>query len=172
MLQISLLWIHCLGICINGLWIHCLGFSSKEEASFNFMVAVTICSDFGVQENKVSHCFHCFPIYLQWSYGKLVLHPALHFTWCTLHICYISRVTVYSLTKRGPLEKGMANHFSILALRTPWTMWFSLADMKHKWMSLSLNYNSLNLTVVSELMLCNPHRYSSHGIQRNLYLKI
>ena len=27
------------------------------------------------------------------------------------------------LTKHGPLEKGMANHFSILALRTPWTVW-------------------------------------------------
>ena len=27
------------------------------------------------------------------------------------------------MTKRGPLEKGMANHFSILALRTPWTVW-------------------------------------------------
>ena len=27
------------------------------------------------------------------------------------------------LTKRGPLEKGMANHFSILALRTSWTVW-------------------------------------------------
>ena len=27
------------------------------------------------------------------------------------------------LTKCGPLEKGMANHFSILALRTPWTVW-------------------------------------------------
>ena len=27
------------------------------------------------------------------------------------------------LTKRGPLEKGMANHFSIFALRTPWTVW-------------------------------------------------
>ena len=27
------------------------------------------------------------------------------------------------LTKCGPLEKGMANHFSILALRTPWTIW-------------------------------------------------
>ena len=26
------------------------------------------------------------------------------------------------LTKRGPLEKGMANHFSILALRTLWTV--------------------------------------------------
>ena len=29
------------------------------------MVAVTICSDFGAQENKVSHGFHCF--YLPWS---------------------------------------------------------------------------------------------------------
>ena len=28
-----------------------------------------------------------------------------------------------SLKKCGPLEKGMANHFSILALRTPWTVW-------------------------------------------------
>ena len=27
------------------------------------------------------------------------------------------------LTKCGPLEKGMGNHFSILALRTPWTVW-------------------------------------------------
>ena len=27
------------------------------------MAAVTICSDFGVQKNKVWHCFHCFPIY-------------------------------------------------------------------------------------------------------------
>ena len=33
------------------------------------MAAVTICSDFGAQENKVCHCFHCFPIYLPWSYG-------------------------------------------------------------------------------------------------------
>ena len=28
------------------------------------MAAVTICSDFGAPKNKVSHCFHCFPIYL------------------------------------------------------------------------------------------------------------
>ena len=27
------------------------------------------------------------------------------------------------LTKHGPLEKGMPNHFSILALRTPLTVW-------------------------------------------------
>ena len=33
------------------------------------MTAVTICSDFGTQKNKVCHCFHCFPIYLPWSNG-------------------------------------------------------------------------------------------------------
>ena len=31
-------------------------FSSKEQASFNFMAAVTICSDFGTSKNK-----ECFP---------------------------------------------------------------------------------------------------------------
>ena len=36
----------------------CNSFSSKEQASFNFMTAVIICSDIGAPENKVSHCFH------------------------------------------------------------------------------------------------------------------
>ena len=44
-------------------------FSSKEQASLNFMAAVTISSDFRVQENKICHCFHCFPIYLPWNDG-------------------------------------------------------------------------------------------------------
>ena len=39
-------------------------FSSKEQASFHFMAAITICSDFGAPKNKACHCFHCFPIYL------------------------------------------------------------------------------------------------------------
>ena len=33
------------------------------------MAAVTICSDFGAQKNKVWHCFHCLPIYFPWSDG-------------------------------------------------------------------------------------------------------
>ena len=44
-------------------------FSFKEQTSFNFMSAVTNCSGFGAQENKVSHCFHCFPIYLHEAIG-------------------------------------------------------------------------------------------------------
>ena len=33
------------------------------------MAAVNICSDFGAQESKVCHCFHCFPIYLHEGIG-------------------------------------------------------------------------------------------------------
>ena len=40
---------------------------SKEQTSFNLIVAVTICNDLGAQNNKVCQCFHCFPIYLPWS---------------------------------------------------------------------------------------------------------
>ena len=33
------------------------------------MAAITIFSDFGAPQNKVSHCFHSLPIYLPWSDG-------------------------------------------------------------------------------------------------------
>ena len=49
----------------------------------NFMAAVTICSDFWDPQNKICHCFHCFPIYLPWSdgngifvFGMLCFKPA------------------------------------------------------------------------------------------------
>ena len=41
------------------------------------------------------------------------------------------------LTECGPLEKGMANHFSILALRTPWTVWKSESEVAQSCPSLS-----------------------------------
>ena len=44
-------------------------FLPRSKFSFNFMTAVTIWSDFGALKNKISHCFHCFPIYLSWSDG-------------------------------------------------------------------------------------------------------
>ena len=40
--------------------------SLPRKVSFNFMAAITICSDFRAPKNKVSHCF---PIYLPWSDG-------------------------------------------------------------------------------------------------------
>ena len=44
--------------------------------------------------------------------------------------------------KCGPLEKGMANHFSILALRTPWTVW---KDSTYKWNHIVFVYMSFYL---------------------------
>jgi len=41
-----------------------IAFLPRNKCLFKFMAAVTICGDFGAQENKVSHCFHCLPIYL------------------------------------------------------------------------------------------------------------
>ena len=38
----------------------CHSFSSKEQASFKFMAAVTVCGDFGAKEKKVCHCFPFF----------------------------------------------------------------------------------------------------------------
>ena len=34
----------------------------------NYIAAVTVCSDFEAQENKICHCFHFFPFYLLCSY--------------------------------------------------------------------------------------------------------
>ena len=33
------------------------------------LISFTICCDFGAPQNKVFHCFHCFPIYLPWNDG-------------------------------------------------------------------------------------------------------
>ena len=40
-----------------------------RSKQFNFMAAMTICSDFGGPQNKVWHYCHCFPIYLPLSDG-------------------------------------------------------------------------------------------------------
>ena len=66
------------------------------------MGAITICSDFGAPKNKVSHCFHCFPMYLAWSDGtrchdlsflKLSFKPTVSLSSFT----FIKRLFSYSL---------------------------------------------------------------------------
>ena len=129
-------------------------FSFKEQASFNFMAAITNNRDSGTLRKESLSLFPLFPhlfvtkwldqmpwssfiecsilsqlfhstislssraslvpfhflplgwchlhIWDYWyfslqSWFQLELHPAQHFTWCTLHISWISRVTIYSL---------------------------------------------------------------------------
>ena len=40
-----------------------------KGVSFIFMAVVTLTVILEPPKNKVSHCFHCFPIYLPWSDG-------------------------------------------------------------------------------------------------------
>ena len=53
---LSTMWYLCF---LYAILVH-LSFPSKEQVSFNFLAGVTICSDFGAQEIKVCHWFHCF----------------------------------------------------------------------------------------------------------------
>ena len=46
-----------------------IAFLPRSKHLLISMAAVPICSDFGAQEKKACHCFHCFPIYLPWSDG-------------------------------------------------------------------------------------------------------
>ena len=58
-----------MSLLFNMLFRVVIAFLLRSKSFFNFMAAVTICSDFGAQKNKVWHCFYCFPIYLLWSDG-------------------------------------------------------------------------------------------------------
>ena len=51
------------------------------------------------------------PSLTQWNQAMPMGQPKTGGSWCR------------GVTECGQLEKGMANHFSILALRTPWTVW-------------------------------------------------
>ena len=39
-------------------------FLTRSKRLLISWLQITICSDFGAPKNKVSHCFHCFPIHL------------------------------------------------------------------------------------------------------------
>ena len=43
---------------------------SQHQGLFQWVSSsLQVASDFGTPKNKISHCFHCFPIYLPWSDG-------------------------------------------------------------------------------------------------------
>ena len=54
-----------MSLLLNMLFRLVIAFLPSSKRLSNFMVGVTICSDFGaLPPNKVCHCFHCFLIYL------------------------------------------------------------------------------------------------------------
>ena len=87
------------------------------------MAIITLCSDFGAQENKVCQCFHCFPIYLPWGDGT-GCHDLHYFECWVLSQLFHSPL---SLSSRGslvplhflPLERYLRLLIFLLAILTP-----------------------------------------------------
>ena len=61
------------------------------------MVSVTICSDFGAPQNKVCHCFHCFPIYLPWRDGTRCHDLKFSECWVLSQKHYLDLVIMFML---------------------------------------------------------------------------
>ena len=104
------------------------------------MAAVTICSDFGAPQNKVWHCFYCFPsishevmgpdamIFVFWMLSFKPTFSLSSFTFITSlaaqrvkRLSTIQETRVQSLSREDPLEKEMAIHSSTIAWKIPWT---------------------------------------------------
>ena len=69
---------------------------SMEQASFNYMAAVNICTDFGTQENKVYNCFHCFPSVFHEVMGS----DAMIFIFCMLSFKPAFSLSSFIFSKR------------------------------------------------------------------------
>ena len=71
------------------------------------MAAVTICSDFGAQENKVCHCFHCdysheIKTLIPWkkSYDQLGQHIKKQRHYLTIKVCLV-KAMVFAVVVYG-----------------------------------------------------------------------
>ena len=49
-----------MSLFFNMLPLFVIAFLSRRSKCHDFMAAVTVCSDFEAQENKICHCFHFF----------------------------------------------------------------------------------------------------------------
>ena len=86
---------------------------SHQEASINLL-------SFSIRGQTENHNHRKLTNLITWTIASLT---QWNYEPCCVGPPKMDRSWWRVLTKRGPLEKGMANHFSILALRTPWTVW-------------------------------------------------
>ena len=88
--------------CVSFFWL--VGREIRRCYSWNVLLSLKLPSSLWSHVSQ--------PCVTQWSYDPChVGPPKMDGSWWRV------------LTKHGPLEKGMGNHFSILALRVAWTEW-------------------------------------------------
>ena len=112
----------------------------------NFMATIMICSNSGDTKNKVSHCFHCFPIYLPWKYGTrchdlvfwmLSFKPTFPFSSFT----FIKRL----FSSSSLFAKGWYHLHIWVYWFFSWQTWFQLvlpAAQRFSWCTLQRRYIS------------------------------
>ena len=71
--------------------------SSKEQMSFNFLDAVTVCSDFEAQENKMRHYFYFSPSFADFPMAQQVKSPPA--------VQVMQKTQVRSLVRKNPWRK-------------------------------------------------------------------
>ena len=90
------------------------------------MAAVTICSDFGALQNKVWHCFHCFPIYFPKSDGTRC--HGLHFQGKPFNITVIQDYAPTNNTEEAEVERFYEDLQDLLELTPKKDVLFIIGD--------------------------------------------
>ena len=124
---------------------------TKEQVSYNFMTEVIIHSDFGAQENEICHCFHFFPIYLQWS-DRIVCHdlpyPNVEFFFFFFQ-CWVLSQPFHSLIL--PSTRGSLVLLPFLPLGwCHWHIWGCWYFSPQSWFQLVLH-------AAQHFTWCTPH---------------
>ena len=94
------------------------------------MAAITIFSDFGAPQNKIWHCFHCFPIYFPWSDGTRC-HD-LHFQGKPFNITVIQAYAPTSNTEEAEVEWFYEDLQDLLELTPKEDVIFTTGDWNAK----------------------------------------
>ena len=111
-------------------------------------------------KNKVSHCFHCFPIYLPWSYGTRChnlsfLNPSYKPTFSFSSFTFIKRLFSSSLPSAIQFS-SVQSRSRVWLFATPWI------TARQASLSITNSRSSLRLMSIesvmpsSHLILCCP----------------
>ena len=128
---------------LSRIWLFVTPWTAAHQASLSFTISMSLLKLMSIELVMLSnHFILCCPLLLLPSIVPTIRvfssESALHIRWLKYWCFDISPSSEYLgliffridwfdlLGVHGPLEKGMANHFSILASRTPWTVWKGL----------------------------------------------
>ena len=136
--------------------------SAFSISSFTFINRLLSCSSLSAIR-VVSSAYLRLLLFLSQSWFQLVLHPAQHFAWCTLHINWISKVIIYSLDVLIPQPEPVCCSTSGSNCCFLTCIQISQEAGKVVWYSYPLK-NFLQFVVICDPMNCSPPGSSDHGI--------